>query len=161
MFKRGFRIGIVILLIVLVSCDKDKVYPDTPVITMSDKQTYVSPVKMIIDFTDGDGDIGLDEGDTLPPYEYTEEPFNKYYYNLLLYYYEKNDSIWEEVPLPVPYFYRIPVITPRGQNKALNGEIDVDISLPFNRPDSIRFEIVLIDQALRESNRLQTPVITQ
>lgn len=159
MFKKVFQIGIVMLFIFLVGCDKDKVFPDTPVITMSDNQVYHNPVKIIVDFTDGDGDIGLDERDTLPPYDFNEDPFNKYYFNLLLYYYEKNDSIWEEVELPVPYFYRIPVITPRGQNKALNGEIDVDISLPFNRPDSIRFEIILIDQALRESNRLQTPVI--
>lgn len=159
MLKKVFHVGIVMLFIFLVSCDKDKVFPDTPEITMSQKQVYDNPVKIIIDFTDGDGDIGLNEGDTLPPYDFNEDPFNKFYYNLLLYYYEKNDSIWEEVELLVPYFYRIPVITPRGQNKALNGEIDVDVILPFNRPDSIRFEIILIDQALRESNRLQTPVI--
>ena len=159
MFKKVFQIGILSTLIFLVNCDKDKVFSDTPAITMSDNQVYNNPVKIIIDFTDGDGDIGLDEGDTLPPYEFNEDPFNMYYFNLLLYYYEKNDSIWEEVELPVPYFYRIPVITPRGQNKALNGVIDVDVSLPFNRPDSIRFEIILVDQALRESNRLQTPVI--
>ena len=159
MLKKVFHVGIVMLFIFLISCDKDKVFPDTPEITMSQKQVYDNPVKIIIDFTDGDGDIGLNEGDTLPPYDFNEDPFNKFYYNLLLYYYEKNDSIWEEVELAVPYFYRIPVITPRGQNKALNGEIDVDVILPFNRPDSIRFEIILIDQALRESNRLQTPVI--
>ena len=159
MSNKVFLATFLFTLIFLVNCDKDKDYPDTPAITMSDKQVYDNPAKIIIDFTDGDGDIGLNEGDTLPPYEYNVDPFNEYYYNLLLYYYEKNDSIWEEVELPVPYFYRIPVITPRGQNKALNGEIDVDVSLPFNRPDSIRFEIILIDQALRESNRLQTPVI--
>ena len=159
MSNKVFLAVFLFTLIFLVNCDKDKDYPDTPVITMSQKQEYSNPVNMIIDFTDGDGDIGLNERDTLPPYNFNEDPFNKYYYNLLLYYFEKNDSIWQEIELPVPYFYRIPVITPRGQNKALNGEIEVAISLPFNRPDSIRFEIILIDQALRESNRLQTPVI--
>ena len=159
MSNKVFLTVLLFTLIFLVNCDKDKDYPDTPVITMSQKQEYSNPVNMIIDFTDGDGDIGLNERDTLPPYNFNEDPFNKYYYNLLLYYFEKNDSIWQEIELPVPYFYRIPVITPRGQNKALNGEIEVAISLPFNRPDSIRFEIILIDQALRESNRLQTPVI--
>lgn len=159
MSKKVFPALLLFTLIFVVNCDKDKVYSDIPAITMSDKQVFENPGKIIIDFTDGDGDIGLNEWDTLPPYDFNEDPFNKYYFNLLLYYYEKNDSIWEEVELAVPYFYRIPVITPRGQNKALNGEIDVDVSLPFNRPDSIRFEIVLIDQALRESNRLQTPVI--
>ena len=124
------------------------------------KQIYQNPSVMVISFTDGDGDIGFNEGDTLPPYNYNSVDFNKYYYNLLLYYYEKNDDVWEEVELIVPYYYRIPYLTPTGQNKSLKGEIEVSISLPANRPDSIRFDIELIDRALHSSNILTSPVFT-
>jgi hypothetical protein len=132
---------------------------------MSDRQIYTNPTVMIIGFTDGDGDIGLNEGDTLSPYEFVPDTINpevssnKFYYNLLYYYYEYIDDSWVEVSLIVPYFFRVPVVTPTGQNKALKGEIEVVIILDPNRPDSIRFEVELIDRALHISNRLVTPVI--
>ena len=141
------------------ACRKQDEYPIEPVIEMSDKQVYQNPSVIVISFTDGDGDVGFNEGDTLPPYNYNSVDFNKYYYNLLLYYYEKNDDVWEEVELIVPYYYRIPYLTPSGQNKSLKGEIEVSISLPASRPDSIRFDIELIDRALHSSNILTSPVI--
>jgi len=147
----------------LSSCQKSKEYPIEPEIDMSTRQVYHNPAKIIITFTDGDGDIGFHESDTLPPFNFVDDgngnSENKYYYNLLLYYFEKNDGVWEEIETLVPYSYRVPYITPTGQNKALNGEIEVDIVLSGARPDSIRFEIELIDRALHESNRLVTPVI--
>ena len=141
------------------SCKKENVYPIEPVIEMSDRQQYQSPSMMIVSFTDGDGDVGFAEGDTLYPYNYTGENGNKYYYNLLLYYFEKIDDEWVPVELAINYFYRVPYLTPTGQNKSLKGEIEVAISLPANRPDSIRFEIELIDRALNESNMLTSGVI--
>lgn len=149
----------VLLAFATYSCKKDKEYPIEPAIEMSSRQVYQSPSKIIISFTDGDGDIGLDQGDTLDPYNYQEDPFNKYHYNLLLYYFEKQGDEWVEVQTAVDYFYRVPNITPTGQNKALNGEIEVDLTLPITRPDSIRYDIELIDRALHVSNLLTTPVI--
>jgi len=63
--------------------------------------------------------------------------------------------------LPVPFHGQVPIITPSGQNKALKGEIqlDIDLGLSFTRTDSIRFEIILVDRELHESNRLVTPAI--
>lgn len=158
------KLGITLLLFVLIiglnqSCKKDNVYPIEPEIEMSPRQVYQSPTIIIVSFTDGDGDIGFNDGDTLPPYNLDEENFNKFYYNLLLYYFIKEGDEWLEVELAVPYYYRVPYITPSGQNKSLKGEIEVEITLPINRPDSIRFDIELIDRALHESNRLTTPVI--
>jgi hypothetical protein len=146
----------------LFSCQKSKEYPIEPVIEMSSRQALQNPSKIIVSFTDGDGDIGFHESDTMPPYNFIDDgngnSSNKFYYNLLLIYFEKNDGLWEEIETLVPYSYRVPYITPTGQNKALNGEIEVDVVLPGNRPDSIRFDIELIDRALHESNRLTTPV---
>ena len=150
-----------LLVIALQSCKKDDVYPIEPFIEMSTSQVYKSPTHMYIDFTDGDGDIGFNEGDTLPPYDYNEDDFNKYYYNLLLYYFVKDGDEWVEIEPAVPFYYRIPYITPRGQNKSLKGEIEIDNPFPSIWPDSVRYEIELIDRALHESNRITTPVFYQ
>lgn len=150
---------ILIISLASYSCRKDQEFPIEPQIEMSSRQVYQNPSKIIISFTDGDGDIGLNQGDTLEPFNYIEDPFNKFYYNLLLYYFEKQGEEWVEVPTTIDIFYRVPNITPTGQNKALNGEIEVELTLPITRPDSIRFNIELIDRALHESNMLTTPVI--
>jgi len=150
-----------LIILSFASCKKDEVFSNIPAIKMSEDQVYENPTEMIIDFTDGDGDIGFNEGDTLPPYNLDTAEFNKFYYDLLFYYFQKNeDGEWEGIVFEdVNYFYRLPVITPRGQNKSLKGEIKVAISLPLLRPDSIRFEVELIDRALNVSNLLTTPVI--
>ncbi len=158
-------IGVLVIFLsgAFTSCQKSKEYPIEPEILMSNRQEYHNPARIIISFTDGDGDIGFHESDTLPPFNFVDDgngnSENKFYYNLILYYFEKNDGVWEEIETLVPYAYRIPYITPTGQNKALNGEIEVDVVLSGARPDSIRFDIELIDRALHESNRLTTPVI--
>jgi hypothetical protein len=166
MFKQVFHVVVIFSLLFLTGCNERIDYSDIPEITMSDRQVYTNPTVMIVGFTDGDGDIGLNEGDTLPPYEFIPDTLinpevssNKFYYNLLFYYYENIDGSWVEVDLIVPYFYRIPVVTPTGQNKALKGEIEVEITFDATTPDSIRFEIELIDRALHISNRLVTPTI--
>ena len=89
-----------------------------------------------ISFTDGDGDIGLAEGDTLP------QP-----------YYDNNLFINN-------IGYRIPDITPKGQNKTLKGEIDVEIwIIPASLYDTIVYEIYLVDRALNLSNIVTSPAI--
>ena len=156
-----FPLAIIIFILisgVFYSCKKDNVYPIEPVIEMSPDQIYLSPSTITISFTDGDGDIGLNDGDTVAPYNYNPVDFNKYYYNLLLYYFVKNGDVWEETDLIVPYYYRVPNLTPSGQNKSLKGKIEVSITLPINRPDSIHFNVELIDRALHSSNILTTPV---
>ena len=143
---------------VFYSCKKENVYPIEPAILMATDQVYLNPSTITISFTDGDGDVGLTDADTVSPYNEDPINFNKYYYNLLLYYYVLDDSVWVATELAVPYYYRVPNLTPTGQNKSLKGEIEITITLPINRPDSIRFHIELIDRALHSSNILTTPV---
>ena len=177
MFKHVFRIVVLLLLGFLTRCNDKIEYSIIPEILMSDKQVFLNPTQMIINFTDGDGDIGLTQSDSAtPPYNFVPDSSNPemssniYYYNLILHYYEKRDSVWEFIDfkepligdeLPVPFHGQVPIITPSGQNKALKGEIqlDIDLGLSFTRTDSIRFEIILIDRELHESNRLVTPAI--
>lgn len=121
-----------------------------------------------ISFTDGDGDIGLNESDTVYPYN----PENKFYYNFFIDYFEKQNGAWIKVPLvyynhetfqydTITFNSRIPVITPAGDNKSIKG--DIEINLFFNNPlsdfDTIRFEASIADRALNVSNVITTPDI--
>ena len=98
------------------------------------------------EFTDGDGDIGTETGDTT------------------------NNMFVDEIELangirqtPVPHEYKIPYITPGGSNQSLKGEIDVEVEIfkSFNPPtyDTVIYEIYIVDRANNKSNIITTPII--
>lgn len=161
------RFHILILLFIsgsIYSCKKDNVYPIEPEIEFSEVnyiQGFQDTVDIVISFTDGDGDIGLDQGDTLSPYN--NNPSNYYYSNFYLNYFENIDGVWEEyTPIDTnanPVGYRIPNITPQGQNKSLKGIIQVGLRMSPVLPDSFYVEIVLIDRALHISNVVESTII--
>ena len=154
--------GIVFLAVcmALVSCLPEVNYPPEPVIAFQKLDTSSDPTKMYIDFTDGDGNIGLDQSDTLAPYC---PDTCIYYYNLFLEYYELQSGAWTHIPLDpelgqIPFYYRIPRVEPSGQNPALNGEIKIDMPSYYliSNFDTCRFEIHLVDRAFNESNTVQS-----
>ncbi len=113
-------------------------------------------------YTDGDGDIGLYDEETQPPYDY----------NLIIKYFEQQNGEFKEVF--ITYFNeetqeidtvsmnaRIPILMPVGKNKAITGTIQDTLfinnySSPF---DTIRFEVYIVDRAFHESNTITTPPI--
>jgi len=161
-------------------------YPDTPVITFKSYtvtkgiDTVGNPdykLALIISFTDGDGDVGLDASDTAGPFSSTKPTF----YNLWTSYYElaPGDSFFRQVTNTWPagdtlnpvylvsYNGRIPNVTPPGKEKAIKGDIEYDIDLgsgKFNTgtqsgTNTIRFAFILLDRALHQSNKLYSPPI--
>jgi hypothetical protein len=113
----------------------------------------------IFSFTDGDGDIGLRTTDTISPFHIEGD----HYYNFYMDYYEKQNGEFVKIILPIPFSYRIPYITPKGKNKAMEGEIIVripfqfmDISSPF---DTIKYSAFIYDRALHKSNVIETAEI--
>jgi len=166
MFKWLYRLGMLMLSLVLITGCNDKiVYSIIPEIAMSDRQVYQSPTDIIIAFTDGDGDIGLNQGDTIPPFDCVPDSTNPDFctnlkhFNLFFYYFTNVDGVWEETDLALQIFYRVPLVTPRGQNKALKGEIEIAFPIEPSIADSFRFEIELIDRAFHVSNRITTRTI--
>ena len=91
-------------------------------------------------FTDGDGDIGLFEEDTIAPFDY----------NLFVNYFEmKNNSLQQIIDtLNPPYHIRIPNLTPTGQNKSLKVDMKYDVDITYRNSDTIKFELKLFDRAL-------------
>jgi hypothetical protein len=145
------------------SCREKITYPPVPYIE------YVSFTKILnttavdskgilkFSFTDGDGDIGLSEADTLYPFNVG----SPYYYDLFITYYEKQNGDYVEVVLPFPNNSRIPIVTPEGENKSIKGTIDVELFINnYDSPyDTIAYDISIVDRALNMSNKIRTPDI--
>jgi len=163
--KPGVKIALLIgLTVMFQACIKTQTYPIIPSITYDDMVittdtdqlgNIIDVGRLSIEFTDGDGDIGLRKSDTTGPYH----PDSLYYYNLLLDYYEWNGSAWELVETATPYHGRIPYLTPEGKNKSISGLIYYDINITYVPSDTFRFDVRLVDRALHESNIVETPGI--
>ncbi|MBI9038807.1 MAG: hypothetical protein JEY97_11790 [Bacteroidales bacterium] len=149
-----------ISLFLFSSCQKTEKYSDIPQIEFSGITKIFTPNNIVdkvvlkIAFTDGDGDIGLTQNDTLPPYDY----------NFFIKYFEKREGEFVEVVLAdFSFNARIPILTPEGRNKSIKGEIqDTIIINTMSVYDTIRFETYIVDRALHESNIITTPdVVTK
>lgn len=144
-------------------------FSDVPNLTYTGHNSIVGPdgsdsiIEISFDFTDGDGDIGLDVNDTLPPFNLGSQ----YFFNLFISVDEIVDGVKKPILDPilldeVQFNSRIPVITPKGDDKAIDGTFTADINTDFapgNSSDSVIFEIFIYDKALNKSNVITTPII--
>ncbi len=178
--KTVAKIGFILLIPALVfldSCRKKEQYPIVPEIHFSrflleaDTAAHVAR-RGVLEFTfqDGDGDIGLPPNDLQPPFN----PGSKYYYNLIIKYYERQHGKFVEVPLlswnpdsarydTITFNARIPWLTPKLGNKAISGTIQdtLFIDNPLSPYDTIRFTFFIYDRALHKSNVDSTPPIVR
>jgi hypothetical protein len=158
------KIALFILLLLgtgISSCIKQESYPVEPVIkygsfgVLRDVNDYDSLGRLTVSYTDGDGDIGLYDSDTVEPYKYNF---------FLKFFYMKNNQLVELIPIDTALGFnaRIPILTPAGRNKNIKGDISIDIDLYYARPvlgsDTIAFEVFIKDRALHSSNVVQSPI---
>lgn len=157
-------LGLGALFLGMSSCLQTQEFPPEPEIEYDSFQLVDStdalgnPVticKVIISFTDGDGDIGLRESDTTGRFS----PDSLFYNNLLVDYYEEQNGQMSLIELEPSYSGRIPYITPPGQNKQLRGSIEYDMDVSFRNSDRIQFDIRLVDRSFNVSNTVTTPII--
>jgi hypothetical protein len=146
--------------LIFAGCKKTNDYPIEPVITfksltvVKNAQGYDHHVVLVFSFTDGDGDLGLNAGDTVAPYrgEYSNVVH-------VLFYGDTTGSFthWSTFD----DLGRIPVITPEGNQKGIRGDIQKDpIYLPANMSNlPVRFEVYIYDRALHKSNVITTPAV--
>ena len=148
-------LGFSIALFALSSCLKVEVLPNEPVIEFRSFTVYPDSAVLVFAFEDGDGNVGLNEADTLPPFEVDGDN----YFNLYCFYYEQQNSEWVFYDdLATPFYYRVPRVTPTGQNPTLKGEMSVTFTPPYyllnTGFDTCRFEVQLVDRSLNRSNRI-------
>ena len=163
------KISFILLLfsLILSSCLKPEEFPLEPIIKFEQFTAYQDSGVVVISFTDGDGDIGLKESDTLGDFS----PNETFHHNLFIQYYEKDDVLgWVSGKTPdgkdIEFLYRVPNLTPNGKNTALKGEIEVTIEPTYYNPissesDTIKYLITLADRSLKLSNTVESRVITR
>lgn len=160
------RTGLFLAIPVLLSgCLKQEEFPDEPILTFKSLvQTYEAVpndpdpalfVYITVGFTDGDGDIGLDDGDTQSPFGQDEA----HYFNYILEFKRRTGGVWTDIDSDWPY--RMKRISPSGQDPTLNGEIEVKVG-PYPGPrillpgifvgDTLQAYIRLEDRSLNMSN---------
>jgi hypothetical protein len=162
--KLVFILSFLVTLGLLSSCFKNEEYPLEPIITNPTLTFTADSLKLTFDFTDGDGDIGLNPSELSAPFD--EESY--YYYNLYIEYFEKDD---EKGWIPglnlsgdsIVFEYRLKPIIVKGKSRGIKGTIEVFMNPFFNasssQSDTVRYRIKLIDKALNESNELETAEI--
>ncbi len=168
-------ISVILLAMAAVSCRRINEYPPEPEIKFSQFEKMYNATDSIYDrgilkfeYTDGDGDLGLEPGDTFPPFNYE----SKYYYNLIIDYYELRKGVETEVPLtyynPTTGGYdtislsaRIPLLVDKNVTRSISGDIfDTLFMYNYNSNyDTLFFKFYIVDRALHESNVEQTPYI--
>lgn len=148
------------------TCVKEKDYPTTPVIKFKSFTNFgLDSAHLVISFTDGDGDVGLAQGDTTGDFNIK----GNYYYNFYArYLYKDSDGVFKIYELApgdtLDYKYRIPkLLKDEQQKRALSGDIKVKLYYPITLDDTtrtIQYDIYIVDKALHKSNVVNTGTIT-
>ena len=148
---------IITMLMLLASCHEKVEYPIEPRITydglvylVDAEGSLTGEVVLSINYTDGDGDLGLDDADTLYPFG----PNDPYYYNLIIDYIGPIDSL--------NFNARFKRLIFNDEVAAISGTIRDTLMLrnPFSPHDTVSLKVHIIDRALHESNTIQTENIT-
>lgn len=173
-FSKILFLSTLLFIAVISSCDDGAKFEDTPFLEWRsytydiDTLTLNSRVNMTTYFTDGDGDIGRGG----PSFD-CETQFEAYINDFDMYvrYFEKVGGTFREI-VPgvdgnldscVQFHNHLPDLTPEGQNKTLEGKIELRFNftgLPTNAGvDSVRFELQLQDRSGNRSNVAKSPSI--
>ena len=170
-------IGLFLLALAVLSCQKTVEYPIEPKIVyegftylFNPDSTFSGEGVISFSYTDGDGDLGLDNADTLPPFGFHDA----HYYNMVVDYLKCVNGEFVKIPLlswnmqtqcydTVTFNARFKRLRDSEEPKAISGTMDYTLPVqnPLSPNDTIKFEIRILDRALHESNVIQTdPIIT-
>ncbi|MBQ8957059.1 MAG: hypothetical protein IJ057_00935 [Bacteroidales bacterium] len=159
------------------ACQKPVEYPVEPHIAyegftylMNPDSTFSGEGVITISYTDGDGDLGLDDADTLPPFGLNDA----HYYNMVIDYMKSVNGEFVKTPLlswnvqtqtydTVSFSARFHRLRDSDEPKAISGTMEYKLTVqnPLSPDDTIKFEIHILDRALHESNVIQTePIYT-
>lgn len=152
--------------ITISSCVKKPKYSSTPDIAYTDFLRYGDPsdpdsVELVVSFTDNEGDIGLEQGDT------NNSIFKLG--NLFMVYFYDSAGVWAAFdPVQATPFdtmiipYRVPVALQEGDDsEPMKGLIYVKQKWPFKwaTHKKIMYKVHMYDKALHKSNTIETPAI--
>jgi len=163
--------------VIFLSCRKFEEFPIEPVIQYENFLLEYNPETgktergvLMFSYTDGDGDLGLGPNELYAPFN----PGSKYYYNLIISYYEKQNGTFIEVPLlswnadsayydTLTFNSRFPRLLKDVEDQPIQGQFSDTLFIfnPLSDYDTIKFSAYIIDRALHESNVIETPEIVR
>ena len=181
MMKIRNLIGLIFLALAAFSCQKPVEYPIEPKIEyqgftylINADSTFSGEGTIAFSYTDGDGDLGLDDSDTIYPFGFHDA----HYYNLEIDYLKCVNGVFVKTPLVSPHVPTSPDDTlvlydtvtfsarfkrlrDSEEPKAISGTMQYKLAVqnPLSPNDTIKFEIRILDRALHESNTIQTEAI--
>ena len=158
-----------------LACQKTVEYPIEPKIAyegftylFNADSTFSGEGVISFSYTDGDGDLGLDDSDTLSPFGFNDA----HYYNMVVDYLKCVNGEFVKTPLlswnaqtqtydTVTFNARFKRLRDSEEPKAISGKMDYTLTVqnPFSPNDTVKFEIHILDRALHESNTIQTEAI--
>ena len=104
--KNSCIIGLLLLALAVLSCQKSVEYPIEPKITyegftylFNADSTFSGEGIISFSYTDGDGDLGLNDEDTLPPFGFHDT----HYYNMVIDYLKSVNGVFVKTPLLSPH----------------------------------------------------------
>ena len=179
--KTRYLIGVLLLALAVCSCQKPVEYPIEPKIAyegftylINADSTFSGEGIVSFSYTDGDGDLGLDDSDTLPPFGFHDA----HYYNMVIDYLKCVNGEFIKTPLLSPHVPTSPADTlvlydtvtfnarfkrlrDSEEPRAISGTMEYKLTVqnPFSPNDTVKFEIHILDRALHESNVIQTDSI--
>jgi len=179
--KIWYLIGVLLLALAVCSCQKPVEYPIEPKIAyegftylINADSTFSGEGIISFSYTDGDGDLGLDDSDTLPPFGFHDA----HYYNMVIDYMKCVNGEFVKTPLLSPHVPSNPADTlvlydtvtfnarfkrlrDSEEPRAISGTMEYKLTVqnPFSPNDTVKFEIRILDRALHESNVIQTEAI--
>ena len=175
--KKRNLIGLLFLALAMLSCQKPVEYPIEPKIAyegftylFNSDSTFSGEGVISFSYTDGDGDLGLNDADTMSPFGFHDA----HYYNMMIDYLKCVNGEFVKTPLlswnaqtqsydTVTFNARFKRLRDSEEPRAISGTMDYKLLVqnPFSPNDTIKFEIRILDRALHESNVIQTdPIFT-
>ena len=158
-------------LILGAACKPIVDYPDEPQVSFTEAKVkdstdalgnQVKRVTITFHLIDGNGDMGL--SDTAKSGPFAQDSL--YYHNLFIREFMETDGIFTAVPEPAGIKkFRMPDLTPSGQNKTLIADVSVTLEYPWSESmplpfKTFRYEFFVVDRALNHSNTDTTSVLT-
>ena len=155
------------------SCLSPPEYPVTPEITFKSIEpnrvatitgTY-DTVTVTVSFRDGDGDLGLNNDETDPPFNSTnaDGTSNLYYNNYFFQPQILKDGEFIDYKLAFSYDSRFPRLPPDDRDGPKRGTLSFGQRFflgTFPSGSQVRFKVKIVDRALHESNEITTEPIT-
>lgn len=135
-----------LLFVAIIGCEKEKTFPNEPIIETVSFGISGDSAKWVFSFTDGNGDLGSDS--------------------------DADTNYFQSLHLSTPLFSdsvlvlageRLPKINTSGISKGIEGEITRFIELDLynlRRGDTIFFSAYVVDQSGNRSEAIRTPRFT-